>query len=155
MPATNTELQGRFVVAYVANGGNATNAAKAAGYSLRTAGKAGSKLVRNPHVQDAIRQEQRRLLHSDLATKALGVLKSIMENEEAPAGARVDAAKTVLDRAGLMAPRAVVGGDDNVPLTQMSVSELRKVIASGESEVLRLQAELDALAIPGEVIPAD
>jgi len=145
-------MQGLFVVAYVANGGNATSAAKTAGYSLRTAGKIGSKLVRNPHVQDAIRREQRRVLNGDLATKALGVLKAIMENEEAPAGARVDAAKTVLDRAGLIAPRLAVTGDDDVPLTQLPIAELRKIIASGEGEIVRLQAELDALAIEGQAV---
>lgn len=138
MPKTGTELQSRFVVEFVSNGGNATAAAKMAGYSMRTAGKMGSKLLGNLHVQEAIRAEQRRMLDGDMATKALGVLKSIMENEEAPAGARVDAAKTILDRAGVVAPR-VTQDEERVPLTQMSLDALRRSIAVGEARMAELQ----------------
>lgn len=155
MPKTGTELQHRFAVEFVTNGGNATSAAKVAGYSAKTAGQMGFKLLGNPHVQDAIRAEQRRLLHGDLATKALGVLKSIMENEEAPAGARVDAAKTVLDRAGLVAVRTAQEDQADTPLAQMPVEQLRKIIAAGEDRISQLQAELDAMAIEGEAVQAD
>ncbi len=75
MPKPGTDLQQRFVVEYVANNGNATSAAKAAGYSAKTAGQIGFKLLGNPHIHDAIRAEQRRLFNGDLATKALGVLR--------------------------------------------------------------------------------
>jgi phage terminase small subunit len=154
MPKTGTDLQQRFVVEYVTNGGNATSAAKVAGYSVKTAGQMGFKLMGNPHVQDAIRAEQRRLLNGDMATKALGVLRSIMENEDAPAGARVDAAKTVLDRAGLVAVRTGHDDSPDVPVTQMPVEQLRKIIALGENRISQLQAEIDALAIEGEAQPA-
>ncbi len=139
MPKTGTELQQRFAVEYVTNGGNATSAAKVAGYSAKTAGQMGFKLMGNPHVQDAIRDEQRRLLNGDMATKALGVLRSIMENEDAPAGARVDAAKTVLDRAGLVAIRTSQDDQPDAPLTQLPVEQLRKVIAAGEAKIQELQ----------------
>ena len=139
MPKTGTELQQRFAVEYVTNGGNASEAARVAGYSAKTAGQMGFKLMGNPHVQDAIRDEQRRLLNGDMATKALGVLRSIMENEDAPAGARVDAAKTVLDRAGLVAIRTSLDDQPDAPLTQLPVEQLRKVIAAGEARIRELQ----------------
>lgn len=143
MPKTGTELQQRFVVEFVANGGNATSAAKVAGYSMKTAGQIGFKLLGNAHVQDAIRAEQRRLLHGDLATKALGVLRAILDDEKAPTGARVDAAKTILDRAGLVALRPEEVKED-VPLHQMSAAALARTIDAGEQRIAQLEAVLAA-----------
>lgn len=152
MPKPGTELQQRFAVEYVTNGGNATSAAKAAGYSAKTAGQMGFKLLGNLHVQEAIRAEQRRMLDGDMATKALGVLKSILENEEAPAGARVDAAKTILDRAGIVAHK-VVQEEEKVPLTQMSLDALRRSIAVGEARMAELQEIIrDRRAIEGGAV---
>lgn len=153
MPKTGTELQQRFVVEFVANGGNATSAAKVAGYSMKTAGQIGFKLLGNVHVQDAIRAEQRRLLNGDLATKALGVLRSIMENESAPAGARVDAAKTVLDRAGLVAIREGREDVEDVPVTQLPPEALHRYITAGEARIRQLEEairEREAATIEGE-----
>ena len=57
---TKTELtpqQEQFAVEYATNGGNATEAAKTAGYSERTAAQQGHRLSRLPHVQQRIAQE--------------------------------------------------------------------------------------------------
>jgi hypothetical protein len=81
-------------------------------------------------------------LNGDMATKALGVLRSIMENEDAPAGARVDAAKTVLDRAGLVAIRTSLDDQPDAPLTQLPVEQLRKVIAAGEARIREIQESI-------------
>jgi phage terminase small subunit len=43
-----------FIEAYISNGGNATQAAVAAGYSARTAGQQGYDLLKRPDVSDAI-----------------------------------------------------------------------------------------------------
>lgn len=43
-----------FVEAYIANGGNATDAAKRAGYSEKTAYRTGADLLKEPQVQEAI-----------------------------------------------------------------------------------------------------
>lgn len=153
MPKTGTELQQRFVVEFVANGGNATAAAKAAGYAVQSAGKMGSKLLGNVHVQDAIRAEQRRLLNGDLATKALGVLRAVLEDEKAPTGARVDAAKTVLDRAGLVAMKEGREDVEDVPVTQLPPEALHRYIAAGEARIRQLEEairEREAATIEGE-----
>ena len=57
---TKTELtpqQEAFAVAFATNGGNATEAAKTAGYSDKTARQQGHRLTRQPHVQQRIAQE--------------------------------------------------------------------------------------------------
>ena len=52
-----TDQQTRFAVAFATNGGNATEAAKEAGYSEATARQQGHRLSRLPHVQQRIAQE--------------------------------------------------------------------------------------------------
>jgi phage terminase small subunit len=54
---TLTEQQEAFAVAFATNGGNATEAAREAGYSERTARQQGSRLARQPHVQQRIARE--------------------------------------------------------------------------------------------------
>jgi len=50
-----------FVAAYLANGGNATQAAIAAGYSKRSAYAKGSEIAKRPHVAAAIQAARRRI----------------------------------------------------------------------------------------------
>ena len=54
MNAILSEKEARFAAAYVANGGNATKTAIAAGYSHHTAKQAGSRLMHRPRVQAEI-----------------------------------------------------------------------------------------------------
>ena len=100
-----TGNQEAFALAYVANGGNATKAAREAGYSANSCRQIGSHLLAKSHVQAAIREEQFRSLNGPLASKALTVLESALDlSNDVPWGTRVDAARTVLDRAGLVLP---------------------------------------------------
>ena len=99
----NTELQERFAHAFVVEApGNAAKAARLAGYAQASARVTGSRLLDNPRVQVTIRAIQFRELNGKLASKALGVLEAILDDPQAPPGVRVDAARTVLDRAGLV-----------------------------------------------------
>lgn len=155
MPKPGTDLQAAFVDNFVAGGMNATRAAVAAGYSERSAKVTAHNLLKKPHVQDAIRAEQRRVLQSDLATLALGVLRKVLEDEDAPVGARVDAAKTVLDRAGLVAQRVASDEQVDMPISQLSQDSLSRIILKGEARILELQQairEKSLNAIPGEAI---
>lgn len=56
-----TERQARFVGEYIASGGNATEAARRAGYcgSRETLAVAGHRLIRDRNVEAAIREQQR------------------------------------------------------------------------------------------------
>lgn len=135
-------MQRLFAVELVANGGNITRAAIRAGYSPKSARQIGQHLLDKPYVQQEIRREQQRCLGGRLASKALSVLEGILDDSEAPPGARVDAAKTILDRAGLPAIPAnkltpVLGESD---LRELTSEELRAYIAQGEAW-LRTHAE--------------
>lgn len=132
-----------FAVAFVTNGGNATNAAIAAGYSPISARQQAYKLTRNPTVQRLIREEQQRLISGRLCTQALGVLETIMLDPKAPAGARVDACKTILDRGGLPAiPANLIIRDDRIdhPLADMTLEQLNQFIADGTARLAALDA---------------
>lgn len=135
------DQQRAFAEAYVLGCGNATKAAIDAGYSAASARQTASRLLHTPHVQEAIRRAQAHALKGRLASKALGVLEKILDDESAPAGVRVDAAKTVLDRAGLPAARVPELQQDNgKPMTEMSLAELDEFIRRGQLRLDVLKA---------------
>ena len=101
MPATDTQMQQAFAVNYVTNGGNATKAAKDAGYSAKSARVLGHRLVNNPTVQDLIQRELGRLRYRS-GTVGLNALISIAEDAKAPQAARVGAARALMEHAGLI-----------------------------------------------------
>lgn len=143
------DQQRAFAEAYVLGNGNATQAAIAAGYSPISARQTASRLLHTPHVQEAIRRAQAHALRGRLASKALGVLEKILDDDGAPAGVRVDAAKTVLDRAGFAAARSPEA-DALVEksLHEMTGAELEDFVRRGyrQLEVLSLKsrAAIDA-----------
>ena len=141
---SNAIGQENFAVCFVANGGNATQAAIAAGYSPTSARQQAYKLTRNATVQRLIREEQQRLIGGRLCSKALQVLEQIMNDPESPVGARVDACKTILDRGGIPAiPAAMVASGQLIegkPVQTMSRDELMDFIARGSAELKRIQS---------------
>lgn len=136
-----TEMQRAFVVHFTTTPeaiGNASEAARRAGYSPATAKEQGRQLLAKPHVADAIDAANRAQISGTLATKATALLERIVDNEDAPLRVRLDAAKTILDRGGIIAPRApepVISGPK--PLEAMTAAEL-------EEFILRTEAELNA-----------
>ena len=90
-----TEQQMAFVEAYVENGGNATKAAKAAGFSGDASNA--SKLVRR--LSNDIAAAFQQTLASK-AGQALQVLEAVMLNDAAAPRDRLRAASEILDRAG-------------------------------------------------------
>lgn len=98
-----SEMRERFAYAFVCDApGNASRAAKLAGYAERSCRVSAHNLMQNPSVQARIREIQFRELNGKLTSKALGVLEAILDDPNAPAGVRVDACRVVLDRAGLV-----------------------------------------------------
>jgi hypothetical protein len=93
------------------------------------------------------------LLHGELASAALACLGEVVRDSEAPTGARVDAARTILDRAGFITARAAT-----VPVLPgagaLDLDGLRQFIEAGNRALMRRQAA--AGAVPAvEVVQAD
>jgi phage terminase small subunit len=142
-----TDKQKAFAQEYVRNGGDAAKAAKSAGYSAGNNGRIGFDLIRLPHVHALIRYEQARLLNGRLASVALATLESLMQDKDVSGAVRLDAAKTVLDRAGHIS-KAQARPESTGPkaLTDMTVDELDAFIAAGAKAVDKAR---DAAAIQG------
>lgn len=101
MGRSHTEKQEKLALEYAHNGGNATAAAKAAGYSPATAHEIGRQNLAKPQVSEMIRVH---LLGMKARSGALGlkVLAEISQDEKAPHSARVSAARALCEHAGLL-----------------------------------------------------
>jgi phage terminase small subunit len=96
-----TDHQQRFAAEYAANGGKGTAAAKAAGYSERSAHEIARQLLQKDEVQHAIYRQLMKLKHRSGAV-GLDALLRIATDEKASASARVSAARTLCEHAGLL-----------------------------------------------------
>lgn len=137
-----TPMQAAFVSAYMLNGGNATAAARVAGYREgdgRPDARAG-ELMRKPHVLAAIRDEQTRLLGGELATIALGALRQVLTDDAARPSDKVQAAKIVLDRAGFHPAQLADKPRDDKPLEEMSIPELEAMLEKLGAELRTIEA---------------
>lgn len=129
-----TDRQAVFIGAF-AKGHNATESAKLAGYAFNSCNVEGSRLLALPHVLAAIAFETRRLLVSG-APAALRVIQEIAANAELNPKVRLDAAKTLLDRAGHVAPRASEPANaGDLPLHEMALADLRALAGHLEAEI--------------------
>ena len=118
--------------------GNAAEAARRAGYSEKSARELGRQLLDKPHVQNAIERANRLLISHTLATKAVDLLERVMDDAEAPIKVRVEAAKTVLDRAGITA--MIAERDDAEDramksMSQMTREELEEIVRAGQAVI--------------------
>jgi len=138
-----TPKQRLFVMAIVRTGTNPTNAAREAGYS--DAGASAYDLMRLPHIAAAIRLERERYISGELANVATGTLHAILVDKAAPAAARVQAARTVLEMSGEIG-KAKRSAEEDRPLSEMTAEELAGMID-------KWTAEKAALATP--INPAD
>src|SRR5262245_37613497 len=92
-PRRLTDLQTRFVYAFTnVEGciGNASAAARHAGYSEESSRVVGYQLLHKPHVLAAIDRANRELIGGELASKAVRVLKQIIDDEKAPMKLRLE-----------------------------------------------------------------
>lgn len=140
-----TEMQQAFISNYL-DGLNQTEAARRAGYSNPE--QAGWQQLRKAHIAHFIRTEQARKLATDGVRVGINTLLEIAQDREAPKAARVQAANSLLDRAGLTARVAEAAqGVHDRPLSEMTIHELQAVV-SQERERLA-----NADAIEGEAVP--
>jgi phage terminase small subunit len=139
-----TPRQREFVYYLVHQADSPTVAARKAGYAQ--AKMSAYTMTRLPHIQIAIRQERSRYFEADLANVAAGTLRQIMLDDEAPAAARVSAARTVLEVTREIGRRQDDPADDR-PLSEMTPDELADLIEQWKGERAAMAVNLD----PGDV----
>lgn len=126
-------------VRLVAKGVPEEAAALKSGYAPDSVRTTAWRLMRSPQILLAIQSEVRRRLVT-FAPTALGVLEHLAEHATSEK-VRADCSKDLLNRAGLVAPRAAAPGTGEKPLHELAVVELRAMAD-------RLQGEIEARAKP-------
>lgn len=126
-----TPMQRTFVLTLVRQGCTPTQAARVAGYADPKV--SAHDLLRSAHIQTAIRFERSRYVMGDLANVATATLKDVMTDAQAPASARVAAARTVLELAGELGRGKTDAAADR-PLSELTADELARLIDQWEGE---------------------
>jgi phage terminase small subunit len=126
-----TDDERRFALA-ICEGKSPTEAARELGRAAPS--QSGYDMLRHPRIVAALREETTRALVVESAPLALRVLNSVLKDEKAPPNARVAAAKTILDRAGYVAP-AKSDKPGEKPLAEQDTQDLRVTIERLESEL--------------------
>lgn len=139
---TSTQLtpkQNQFINYLVVEGLNQTESARRAGYSYP--GQTSYHLIQNPKIIRAIRQARQTYYQGELASLAVGTLRQVMQDTDAPAAARVQASRTVLELAGDLNKGK---GDDlsSRSLAEMTPDELGSIIDKWESERVNLAKDI-------------
>lgn len=126
-----TDRQREFVQYLVKDNKNATESARLAGYAHPK--QSAYELTRNPSIIALMRQARRTLYESDLANVAGETIRSVMLDIDAPASARVSAARTALELAGDLGKNAEAA-DGGKSLAELSPDELARMIDSWEQQ---------------------
>src|SRR5215831_18299686 len=127
-----TAMQEAFVERLI-ECGDAGTAAQLAGFSKPTTDA--WRLLRIPHVLAAVNAAVRTALAED-APLARNLLRQYVKDTEMNPKIRLDAAKTLLDRSGHIAPKARdESAEREKSLHEMSTDELRAMVDRLETEV--------------------
>lgn len=137
-----TDHQSDFVHHIVYDGVSGSEAARRAGYSPVSARQTASQLLSNQAIQQEIRTLQFKLLGGQLASKALRTLEKIIDDDTAPYGARVDACKTILDRAGVVTTKSDLNDLRPKSVDEMTRIELEQFIRDYEKYLTQNQTSL-------------
>lgn len=126
-----TDRQRDFVQYLVRENKNATESARLAGYAHPK--QSAYDLTRNPAIIMLMRQARRTLYESDLVNVAADTIRSVMLDVDAPASARVSAARTAMELAGDLGKNAEAA-DAGKSLAELSPDELARMIDSWEQQ---------------------
>jgi hypothetical protein len=129
---TLTEMQQQFVLYRVRCGMNRTEGARLAGFKWPS--RVAYQLEQSPKLIAKIRNERNKLYQTELASQSVETLKDVMSDPEAPASARVAAARTALELAGDIGKHPQANQRMDQPLCEMSPEQLSAVIGHWEEE---------------------
>jgi len=134
-----TQQQIEFAEEYVRSGSR-RKACEVSGYS--EAG--GRSLINSVDGMRLLRSIFVKIFTVELAPKALRVLRSYADADPALqklSKTQLEAAKTILDRAGFIAPKASAPSASESTLAGKSMDELNQIIDAGKRAIARLDAQ--------------
>ena len=119
---------------------NRTEAARLAGFKWPS--RVAYQLEQSPKIMASIRNERNKLYQTELASQAVQTLKETMDDRDAPASARVAAARTALELAGDIGKHSQANQKMDQPLSEMSPEELAAFIGHWEEERMRIVKDI-------------
>ena len=117
-----------------------TQAARLAGFKWPS--RVAYQLEQSPKVIARIRNERNKLYQTELATTAVQTLKDVMGDPEAPASARVAAARTSLKLAGDIGKHSQANRNQDRNLAEMTPEELAAFIGHWEGERAKMAKDI-------------
>ena len=127
-----SDRQNSFIFYLVHQGKGRTEAARLAGFAAPR--QSAFTLTQSPKIIAKIRQERNKVYQTELATTAVKTLKEVMEDMDAPASARIAAARTSLELAGDIGKHSVANRNQDRSLAEMTPEELSAIIDRWEGE---------------------
>ena len=127
-----SDRQTSFIFYLVHQGKGRTEAARLAGFAAPR--QSAFTLTQSPKIIAKIRQERNKVYQTELATTAVKTLKEVMEDMDAPASARIAAARTSLELAGDIGKHSVANPNLDRSLAEMTREELSAIIDRWEGE---------------------
>ena len=135
-----SDRQISFIFYLVHQGKGRTEAARLAGFAAPR--QSAFTLTQSPKIIAKIRQERNKVYQTELATTAVKTLKEVMEDMDAPASARIAAARTSLELAGDIGKHSVANRNQDRSLAEMTPEELSAVIDRWEGEKAALAKDI-------------
>ena len=135
-----SERQSSFIFYLVHQGKGRTEAARLAGFAAPR--QSAFTLTQSPKIIAKIRQERNKVYQTELASTAVNTLKEVMEDKDAPASARIAAARTSLELAGDIGKHSVANRNQDRSLAEMTPEELSAIIDRWEGEKAALAKDI-------------
>ena len=135
-----SDRQSSFIFYLVHQGKGRTEAARLAGFAAPR--QSAYNLTQSPKIIAKIRQERNKVYQTELASTAVNTLKEVMEDKDAPASARIAAARTSLGLAGYIGKHSVVNRNQDRSLAEMTPEELSAIIDRWEGEKAALAKDI-------------
>ena len=99
-------------------------------------------MTQSPKIIAKIRQERNKVYQNELASTAVQTLKEVMEDVDAPASARIAAARTSLELAGDIGKHSQSQRNYEQNLAEMTPDELSAIIDRWEGEKAALAKDI-------------
>ena len=99
-------------------------------------------MTQSPKIIAKIRQERNKVYQTELASTAVQTLNEVMEDADAPASARIAAARTSLELAGDIGKHSQSQRNYEQNLAEMTPAELSAIIDRWEGEKAALAKDI-------------
>ena len=136
-----SDRQSSFIFYLVHQGKGRTEAARLAGFAAPR--QSAFTLTQSPKIIAKIRQERNKVYQTELASTAVQTLKEVMEDADAPASARIAAARTTsLELAGDIGKHSQSQRNYEQNLAEMTPEELSAIIDRWEGEKAKIAKDI-------------